>query len=75
MQKQPPEVFYKKAVLKIPVICTGKYLCFSLFSIQNMVKFLRKAILKNICEPLLFFFKYFFNVMRNKLQTINIHEI
>ena len=30
-QKQPPEVFYKKAVLKNFVLFTGKHLCWSLF--------------------------------------------
>ena len=30
-QKQPPEVFYKKAVIKISAIFTGKHLWWSLF--------------------------------------------
>ena len=30
-RKQPPEVFYKKAILKNFVIFTGKHLCWSLF--------------------------------------------
>ena len=29
-QKQPPEMLYKKAVLKIFAICTGKHLCSNL---------------------------------------------
>ena len=29
-QKQPPELFYKKAVLKNVAIFTGRYLCWSL---------------------------------------------
>ena len=33
-QKQPPEVFYKKAVLKNFAIFTGKHLCWSLFIIK-----------------------------------------
>ena len=33
-QKQPPEVFYKKAVLKNFTIFTGKYLCWSFFLIK-----------------------------------------
>ena len=32
--KQPPEMFYKKAVLKNLSIFTGKYLCSSLFLIK-----------------------------------------
>ena len=31
LQKQPPEVFYKKGVLKNLVNCTRKHLCRSLF--------------------------------------------
>ena len=30
-QKQPPKMFYKKAVLKKFAIFTGKHLCWSLF--------------------------------------------
>ena len=33
-QKQPPEVFYKKAVFKNFAIFTGKHLCWSLFLIK-----------------------------------------
>ena len=54
IQKQPPEVFYKKALLKNFEIFTGKDLCWSLFLILNAAKFLRAPILKYICErPLL----------------------
>ena len=54
MQKQPPEVFYlKKAFLKNFALFTRKHLCWSLFLIQNIAKFLRAPILKNICERLL----------------------
>ena len=35
-QKQPPEVFYKKSVLKKISKFTGKYLCQSLFSIKSV---------------------------------------
>ena len=54
IQKQPPEVFYKKAVFlkKFAIFTgqTGKRLFWSLFLIQNIAKFLRAPILKNICE-------------------------
>ena len=53
MQKQPPEVFYEKTILKIFSLFTGKHLCWSLFLIQNSAKFLRAPILKNICEQLI----------------------
>ena len=33
-KKQPPEVFYKKSVLKNVLIFTGKHLCWSLFLIK-----------------------------------------
>ena len=53
MQKQPPGVFCKKAVLKNFARSTGKHLCWSLFLIQNIAKFLRPPILKNVWEQLL----------------------
>ena len=53
MQKQPPGVFCKKAVLKNFAMSTGKHLCWSLFLIQNIAKFLRPPILKNVWEQLL----------------------
>ena len=34
LQKQPPEVFYKEAVLKNFAIFTAKHLCWSLFLIK-----------------------------------------
>ena len=43
-------VFYKKAFLKIFALFTGKHLRWSLFLIQNIAKFLKKPILKNICK-------------------------
>ena len=67
-QKQPPEVFGKKGVLKHFVIFTRKHLCLSLFAVfgdnsikkrlqyryfpVNITKFLKKPFLKNICERL-----------------------
>ena len=65
MQRQPSEVFYKKAVLlktlqysqeKEQEKRTGrarKHPCWSLFSIQNVSKNLTPPILKNTCEALL----------------------
>ena len=46
----------KKVALKnfaIFIGRTGKHQCWSLFLIQNIAKFLRTPILKNICERLL----------------------
>ena len=53
MQEQPPEKFCKKAVLKNFAIFRGQHLCWRLFLIQNIAKFFRVSILKNICERLL----------------------
>ena len=62
VQKQPLEVFHKKTVLRNFAIFIGKHLCWSLFLIKlfqygcfmvNIGKFLKTAILKNICEWLL----------------------
>ena len=53
MQKQPPEKFCKKPVLKHFAIFTGKLHCWKLFLIQNVAIFFRAPILKNICEELL----------------------
>ena len=36
-QKQPPEVFYKKVVLKNFAIFIGKHLCWSLFLIKYQI--------------------------------------
>ena len=65
-QKDSPEVFHKKAVLKNFEIFTGKHVSWSLFLIKfikkrlqyrsspvNIAKFLRAPVLKNICERLL----------------------
>ena len=58
VQKQPPEVFYKKGVLRNFTIFTEKHLCRSLFLIKLLanlfiLKFVRTPILKNNCERLL----------------------
>ena len=53
MQKQPPEKFCEKAVLKDFAIFTGKHLRWILSLIQNIAEFFRAPILKNICELLL----------------------
>ena len=52
-QKQPREVFYKKAVFKNFAIFTGKKLCWNLFLIQSIKKFLWAPILRNICKRFL----------------------
>ena len=48
MQKQPPEVFQKKAVVKNLAIFTEKHLCWSLLLSQYIAKFLRAPILTNL---------------------------
>ena len=54
MQKQPPEVFYKKAVVKKIAIFVDKYLLESLFNSEYYeIYFEEPPILKNICERLL----------------------
>ena len=35
VQKQPPEVFYKKDVLKNFAVFTGKYMCWSLVTLSK----------------------------------------
>ena len=52
MQKQPPEKFCKKAVLKNFTIFTENT-CVGDSLIQNIAKFFRATILKNICKQLL----------------------
>ena len=61
-QKQPPEVLYKKAVLKYFAIFAGKHLCWSLFLVKrlqhrrfpvNIAKSIRTPSLKDICWRLL----------------------
>ena len=49
MQKQSPEVFYKKAVVEKLAIFTERHLCWGPFLIKNIAKSLRAAILKSIC--------------------------
>ena len=60
--KQTPKVFYKKAILKIFSIFTGKDLCGGLFVTKklqhrsfsvNITKSSRTTILKNLCKRLL----------------------
>ena len=74
-QKQPPKVFYKKAATEMFALFIEKHPCWSLFLIScrhtlatllkrdsnpvNIAKFLRKPILKNICERLLLLFLHF----------------
>ena len=60
IKKQPPEVFYKKRVLKNFTTFTLKHLSWDLVLIKlqpfrpvNIANFLRTPILKNICERLL----------------------
>ena len=61
VQKQPPEVFCKKGILKYFANFTGKHLCWSLLQACDFikkrlqhwcipVKFLRTSVLKNICQ-------------------------
>ena len=72
LQKQPPEVFFKKAAPKNFIIFTEEHLFWSLFLIKtcnfinkrlqhrcfpvNIAKLLRLPILKNICKRLLLLF-------------------
>ena len=56
---KPPEVFHKKAVLKIFTMFIVKYLSWSLFlnnvaglNTCNIANLLRTSILENICERL-----------------------
>ena len=53
MQKQPPDKFFEKAILKNFAIITGKRLCWSLFLVPNIAKLFRAPTLKNICQRLL----------------------
>ena len=48
LQKQPPEMFYEKAVLKNFVIFTGKHLCWSLFLLKLQAF---KSLLKRDSNP------------------------
>ena len=64
--KQPPEKFCKKLFLNIFVTFTKKYKCWRLFLIQNIAKFFRASILKNICERLLLKTKLFMKLRKVK---------
>ena len=48
MQKQPAEVFYKKAVRKNFAIVTGKHLCWSL--LLESFGYLKNIYFENICK-------------------------
>ena len=50
-QKQPPEMFYQKAVLKNVVIFTGKNLCWNFFLIKSQACNFIKKRLQNRCFP------------------------
>ena len=60
-QKQPPDVFCKKAALKNFAIFTGKHLCWSLFLIKLQafrcfsMNIAKTSILRNICEWMLLY--------------------
>ena len=43
-QKQPPEVFYKKVILKSFAIFTGKHPCWSLFLIKQACNFIKNRL-------------------------------
>ena len=64
LQKQPPEVFRKKDVLKNFKNFTGKHLCWSIFLIKLQTC---GSVLKNICKRLLLQLctKNYFEVLSN----------
>ena len=71
VQKQPPEVFCKKGVLRNLAKFTGKHLCQSLFfnKVAGVAKFLRKPFSQNTSGRLLLRVKYpWWNIMRIKLK-------
>ena len=81
MQKQPPEVFYKKAILENFAILTGKHLCWSFFLILNIAvskstyfQNIHERLLLKMCswkEKTLHKKKGFFNInIRNKWKCI-----
>ena len=75
-QKQPPEVFYKKVVLKKFAKFTGKYLCLSLSS--NMVAgsvTLLKNRLRNWCFPAQSFNNYRLRMTEKELCFLNIFRV
>ena len=76
LQKQPPEVFCKKGVLKIFAKFTGKHLCKSLFFNKvaglwpvNFVKFPRTPFLHNTSGRLLLIVRW--SVKASALLTLN----
>ena len=73
-KKQPPEVFYKKAVLKNFSILTGKYLCSSLFLIKlrpfRSVTFLKRDFF--FCEYCQFLKKLIIKKISERLLLNNV---
>ena len=61
-QKQPPDVFYQKTVLKNFIIFTGNHLCWSLNEVVG-------TILKNFCERL------FLGSVHSALTLISLQQI
>ena len=59
-KKQPPEVFYKKAVLKNFSVFTEKYLSSSLFLIK-LRAFRFAQLFKKEIPPQVFFCEYYWN--------------
>ena len=52
-KKQPPELFYKKAVFKDFAVFSGKHLCWNLFLIKlqgKTLKRLTQVVSSEICE-------------------------
>ena len=54
MQKQSLELFYEKTILKNFAVFTGKDMCWWLFLIPNIVKFLRALILSTAASENVF---------------------
>ena len=52
IQKQPPGLFFKKAVVKNLKIFRGNHICWSFSLIHNIAEFLRVPIVRDICERL-----------------------
>ena len=76
---QPLEVFSKKicSFKNFPIFTgqIGKHLCWSLFLIQSMAKFLRALILKNICERLLLKMCFFMKLRKIKSYSWGIFTL
>ena len=52
IQKQPPGLFFKKAVVKNLKTFRGNHICWSFSLIHNIAEFLRVPIVRDICERL-----------------------